>query len=614
MSKSPVFDHSLWTEFISSQGLDEYCHAWIRLQCSLIPDFLQGVLFLVDEKTGAFSPVSKFPDSGKDPERLKEIAERIIEEKCGLLLELREEKGGSGPSGRSYGVGYPFFIDGQLQGLIAVEVLADREEQLTYVMGQLQWGAGWLELLFRRRQAREGEGLLANLKSAVDMMAQVLSEKTFKGASIAFVTQLAVMLECDRVSLAFVKGNHSRIQAVSHSSQVGERMNLIRAIELAMDEAVVQRRDILYPAPPEGGIHIVRNHEQLSKGYGAGSIFTMPFHGEGRYYGALTLERPDPMEFSDEDMDIARSVASLIFPVLETKRRNDRHLVLKILESLKTQVFRLIGPHYAGRKLLALIVISLAIFFNFKMGDYRVSCDTTLEGEVRRSIVAPFDGYIKDAFVRSGDTVEEGNLICTLDDRDLRLERLNILSRQSQYQKQYQESVAAHNRAESAIIKAQLEQAAAQLELVESNIERTNITAPFRGIVLTGDLSQRLGSSAEKGEILFEIAPLDSYRIILEIDERYIADIRPGQEGHVILSSLPDEVFGFTVEKITPISIASEGVNYFRVEARAKDISERLRPGMTGVGKVFVDRRKLIDILTRDIRDWFKLKLWSWRP
>ncbi|MBN1625656.1 MAG: HlyD family efflux transporter periplasmic adaptor subunit [Deltaproteobacteria bacterium] len=612
--KYPVFDHSLWTEFVSSRGRDEYCSAWIKLQCSLIPDFIQCVLFLSDLETGSFGPVAKWPDSGEDPERLKEITERVIEERCGLLLELSREKGADGAGPGSYGVGYPIFIDDRLQGVIALEVLADSEGRLANAMGQLQWGAGWLELFFRRRHAREGEGLLKNLKSAVDMMAQVFSETSFKGAAIAFVTQLAVMLKCDRVSLAFVKGNHSRIQAVSHSSQVGERMNLIRAIELAIDEAVVQRREILYPLPAGGGIVIVRNHEQLSKDFGAGAVFTLPFHGEGRYYGALTLERPDNMGFPDEDLAIARSVASLIFPVLETKRRNDRNLFLKTADSFSTQLNRLIGPHYAGRKLAALIIICLAVFFNFKTGDYRVSCDTTLEGRIRRSIVTPFDGYIKDAFVRAGDTVDEGTLMCTLDDRDLRLERLNLISRQNQYQKQYQESVAGHNRAESEIIRAQLEQVAAQLELVESKIERTNLAAPFRGLVLTGDLSQRLGGAVEKGEILFEIAPLDSYRIILEVHERHIADIRPGQEGHVILSSLPDEVFGFTVEKITPISIASEGVNYFRVEAAAKDISERLRPGMTGVGKVFVDRRKLIDIWTRNLRDWFRLKLWSWRP
>jgi len=614
MDKLPVFDHDLWNEFISSRDNDEYCHNWINIQCSLISGAVQGVIFLADPVTGAFRPMSKWPGSGEDPERLREIAERVIEQKCGLLVELGAS-GASGSSQRhSFGAAYPFFMDGQMKGLVAVEVLADTEETLSHAMGQLQWGTGWLELMFRRGQAREGERLFTSLKSAVDLMALVLSETSFKGAAMAFVTQVAVILKCDRASIAFVRKNHPRIQALSHSVQIEKRMNLNRAIELAMDEAVVQRRDILYPAPPDRGILIVRNHERLAKDHGAGCIFTLPFYGEGRYYGALTLERPEGQGFSEEEINLCRSVAALIFPVLETKRKNDRHFILKAMDSLKTQSARLIGAGYAGRKVLLIILLLLAVFFNFQTWGYRVSGQTTLEGRVRRSIVAPFEGYVKEAFVRSGDTVEEGTVMCSLDDRDLRLERIGLISRSSQYRKQYQEAMAAHSRAEAEIIKAQLDQAAAQLDLIESRIERTRITAPFRGIVLSGDLSQRLGGSTEMGEVLFEIAPLDSYRIIIEVDERNIADIKPGQEGRMILSALPEESFGFVVEKITPIASSKEGLNYFRVEAGTTEVSERLRPGMTGIGKIYIERRKLIDILTRDLRDWIRLRAWSWWP
>jgi hypothetical protein len=614
MDKLPVFDHNQWNEFVASRDQHEYCRSWIGIQCSLIPDAIQGVLFLSNPVTGVFGPVSKWPESGEDPERLKEIAERVIEQKCGLLVELDTTGVRGNSPDNPYGAAYPFFIDGKLKGLVAIELRAKSEEVLAHAMGQLQWGAGWLELMFRRGQALDGDRLLTNLKSAVDLMALVLSETSFKGAAMAFVTQLAVMLKCDRASIAFVRKNHSHIQALSHSAQIEKRMNLNRAIELAMDEAVVQRKDILYPAPPDRGIVISRNHEQLAKEHGAGCIFTTPFYGEGRYYGALTLERPEGQPFSEEEINLSRSVASLIFPVLEAKRKNDRHLFLKAADSLKTQSARFLGAGYAGRKALVILILLMAVFFSFKTWDYRVSGQTTLEGRVRRSIVAPFEGYVKEAFVRSGDTVEEGAVMCTLDDRDFRLERINLISRSSQYRKQYQEEVAAHNRAESEIIRAQLDQTAAQLELIESRIERTRITAPFKGIVLSGDLSQRLGGSTEMGEVLFEIAPLDSYRIIIEVDERYITDIKPGQEGRMILSALPDESFGFVVEKITLISTAKEGLNYFRVEAGTKEISEHLRPGMTGIGKIYIDRRKLIDILTQDLRDWLKLRAWSWWP
>lgn len=391
-------------------------------------------------------------------------------------------------------------------------------------------------------------------------------------------------------------------------------MNLTRAVELAMDEAIMQRDDIFYPPDSDGKLLIVRDHESLAKQHGSGSILTMPFYGDKVYYGALTLERPKDHPFTDEEAQYCHSVTSLLFPILEDKRQKDRLLILRMWDKLKVQFTSLFGPHDLEKKLIAAIIIVLIAFFSFKQGDYKLSADTVLEGAIKRVVVAPFEGYVKDAKLRAGDMVEGGMTICTLDDRDLRLERLNWLSKRTQYQRQYQEAQAKHNRAEAKIIKAQLDQASARLDLVESQLARTRIVAPFKGIVLSGDLSQRLGGSVEKGEVLFEVAPLNAYRIILEVDERRITDVRVGQQGQMILSALPREKIDFIVDKITPISIAKEGLNYFRVEALPGSVSDRLRPGMEGIGKIYIDRRKLISIWTRGLREWLKVWVWSWYP
>ena len=57
----------------------------------------------------------------------------------------------------------------------------------------------------------------------------------------------------------------------------------------------------------------------------------------------------------------------------------------------------------------------------------------------------------------------------------------------------------------------------------------------------------------------------------------------------------------FSVEQITPVSTAQEGRNYFRVEARLHRPSERVRPGMEGVGKIIAGERTLIWIWTHHL-------------
>ncbi len=114
--------------------------------------------------------------------------------------------------------------------------------------------------------------------------------------------------------------------------------------------------------------------------------------------------------------------------------------------------------------------------------------------------------------------------------------------------------------------------------------------------------------------MLFEVAPLDSYRIILEVDEREISHVAAGQPGALTLSALPDRTFPLVVERVTPVSTSAEGRNFFRVEARLESPTELLRPGMEGLAKIEVGRRSLMWIWTHNLIDWLRLLHWSWVP
>jgi multidrug resistance efflux pump len=228
--------------------------------------------------------------------------------------------------------------------------------------------------------------------------------------------------------------------------------------------------------------------------------------------------------------------------------------------------------------------------------------------------VAPFQGFLETAPVRAGDVVHEGQVLATLQDHDLRLERLKKLSQREELTNQYRKALADREPPKVEIAAAQIRQVQAELDLATDKLARTQVVAPYKGVVVTGDWSQHLGSPVEEGKVLFEVAPLDSYRIVLQVDERDIGPLAVGQQGHLLLSALPDESLSFTVEKITPVSTPKDGRNFFRVEARLATPSAQLRPAMEGVGKIEIDRRRLVWIWTREAVDWVRLKLWAWLP
>jgi multidrug resistance efflux pump len=184
----------------------------------------------------------------------------------------------------------------------------------------------------------------------------------------------------------------------------------------------------------------------------------------------------------------------------------------------------------------------------------------------------------------------------------------------NQYQGQYRDALANYNRSEMNILKAQLKQAEAKLDLIQKQLTRTRIYSPFEGIIVSGDLSQSLGAPVERGEVLYELAPLNEYRVVLEVDEKDIAEVQTKMRGELVLTGAVEENLPFIVKKITPVSENREGSNFFRVEAHLLEHRDHLRPGMEGVGKINIGERKLIWILTREMMNWFRLKIWTWWP
>jgi multidrug resistance efflux pump len=260
------------------------------------------------------------------------------------------------------------------------------------------------------------------------------------------------------------------------------------------------------------------------------------------------------------------------------------------------------------------LAAAVVIFFYYARDEFRVTSPAIVEGLIQRVIVAPFDGYIASEHVRPGETVPQGHVMATLDDKDLTLERLRWSTTQGQRLTEYNRALATRERADVKITEAQIAQTRAQISLLDEQIARTKLIAPFDGIVVSGDLSQSIGAAVQRGQELFKIAPLSSYRVILEVDEFDIDFIKLGQKGSLLVSSLPKDPFAYEVERITPLSEAKEGRAFFRVEARLIEADPSLRPGMEGIGKTSVDQRRLIWIWTHSFIDWLRLQIWKWRP
>jgi len=274
----------------------------------------------------------------------------------------------------------------------------------------------------------------------------------------------------------------------------------------------------------------------------------------------------------------------------------------------------LFGPRRPALKLSVISALAAAVILMLVNGEHRVTGKSVLEGEIQRAAVAPFDGFIRSAAVRAGDTVKSGDLLATLDDRDLILDQLKWRAEREKLLQKYREALAKHDRPNMVILESQIRQAESQLALANEKLARARIVAPFDGIVVSGDFSQMLGSPVEKGKVLFELAPLDSYRLIVQVSERDVRYISTQQHGTVAFAGMPDDRLPIILSRITPVTVAEEGRNSFRVEARLAELSPHLRPGMEGVAKIETGQRSIAWIWTRSVLEWFRLAAWKYLP
>ena len=342
--------------------------------------------------------------------------------------------------------------------------------------------------------------------------------------------------------------------------------------------------------------------------------WALPVHDDGEAVAVL-VARHDGVggaELPAGMLDVLRAGAGLAEPLLRRWRDAERGLPRHALDALRSAWRKLRGPGHLAWKAGAFAgVAALALLLLWPVPD-RVTANAVIEGRIRQLVTAPFDGFIAQVRVRPGERVAQGQLLARLDDRDLKLEQGKFRSERDQAAGKLRQAMSERDAPAMALAAADVQQAEAQLALVEAKLVRAVLVAPMDGLLVSGDWVQQIGGPVETGKEMFEIAATDGFRVVLHVPDRDIARVQPGQAGALRLSGRPQTAHAFQVTRVTATASVQDGVNGFRVEASWQGDAPPLSPGMQGVGKVAVGQANLLTVWTRSSVDWLRLKLWTW--
>ena len=440
------------------------------------------------------------------------------------------------------------------------------------------------------------------------LQAAMLARASLAEAAGALATEIAQDLHCERVSVGLAGRGSVRLVAASGGRVIEPRSPAGRAIAAAMDEAFDQQATLIHPAPAPALPFIIAAQQRLAAGGGA--VCSIPLMSGERIAGILTLERATG-PFRDWEVARAEDAACFAGPLLELKQQAQRGWLARLGATLATGGGRLAGPGGGLARLAVAGAAALVAAAALVPVPWRIGAPARLEGAVQRAIVAPADGYLRQANVRAGDRVSAGQVLAELAGEDMQLERVRRENELRQHENAYKAALARSDRAQMVIHWARAGEAQAMLSLIDGQIERAQIRAPFDGLIIKGDLSQTLGSPVTRGDVLLTIAPGESFRIIVEVDEADIAGIAVGQPGKMALAASPEKPLEFTVRRIVPAATSGEARNYFEVEADLVAGGAALRPGLRGVAKIEAGRRSLLRILAERPLGWLRVWLWS---
>lgn len=591
-----------WHALAQALTADALCRSWLEVLCRDLTQAEAGLL-LMAQADGAYAPVAMHP-AERDLSHLREIATEALRQRDAAVR--RDDLG-------RVEIAFPLLNGEQLQGAIVLALGAVPQARVDQAVKLVNWGAGWLigllhqrDLAAQRQHLRQGGFLL-------DTLLGLLAERSPREAALAVVNRLGREFDSPQVLLALARGRTLQLLALSHAAWFDEKAGLLRQATQAMHEAMDQRQRIVWP-PAEGAATalVTSAHRRYAEEAGAQALVSLPLMHDGQVAGVLMLERRSALTAAD--IDYLDSVAIGLAPALMLQREAHEGALARARRTARRSLEALMGPRYPALKLaggvLGVVLLLLAVI----PVPFRIASQALVEGSVQRAAVAPFEGYLREAPARAGDVVKAGQVLATLDDRDLKLEKVRWESELEVALRKEREAMANGNAVEQRLAGAQANQARAQMDLATSKLERVNIVAPFDGTVVKGDLTQQLGSPVEQGKVLFELAPLDTWRVILKVDERDIGHVQVGASGELVLASLPGQAWPFRVKKLTPISVAEDGRNHFRVEAELGPGAPRLRPNMEGVGKVEAGRASLLWIWTRSLTDWLRLTWWKLMP
>jgi len=150
-----------------------------------------------------------------------------------------------------------------------------------------------------------------------------------------------------------------------------------------------------------------------------------------------------------------------------------------------------------------------------------------------------FQGFVEEIYVNEGGKVPPGGALARLSNRDIDQDLVQAAAQLAVAQAAVQRAIAEDKPAEQIEAQAIADRMKKRYADAKQSVDRLTLRSTTGGTVLTHDLQYLLHRELRINDVFCEVAPLDSMRIIIPLNEKQVRWVRKGQPVEIKAYAYP---------------------------------------------------------------------------
>jgi multidrug efflux pump subunit AcrA (membrane-fusion protein) len=495
--------------------------------------------------------------------------------------------------------------DAQPSGGAALVLRDCDRTRVLQTMAQLEGVLGYLSLLL-------GDGKSSNRRPA-ERHAIEPSAAADHPVRLAFsmIGELESRYGFEMTAIGFVRGDRVNVAAISGVEDLRASNPGVAVVRAAMEECLDHGVAVVYSGR---GAHTeqedCRLHAQWSATVQGNTVASFPLVFMDQIVAIVSMSQGAGTPLSREQVALIAEELSGYAALVPLSQAATRSLGAHAVASTRRWLTQIVGRGRRKTAIIALLVSLLGGWIGFGQMRHTFTVPCVVKAADRRTIACPRSGVLAEVFVRPGDRVHSGQLLAAIDANEDFLARAGITAEIESLEALIDQAVAKRESGQIRVHEARKRSLQAQLMIVDASIAEAQIRAPQDGLILEGDLRERLGGRIELGTPMFVLARYDRAAVVLRIPEQLVLAAQEARGATFAPSANPDQTYDLAELLIAPASTVVEERNVFLGEATMTVDLGLLPPGMEGTAYVDAGPRSVFWVLTHKLTDWLRLNFW----